>query len=157
MNNIDWNNDVWNVIDSYFKNTNNYLSKHQIDSYNTFLKDNIPKTIRQFNPIELPYEQIDEDNYLFDLKVTLGGELIDGEVINSGRGIYIGKPVIQELVTDEKTEESYIKQKALFPNEARLKNLTYKTEIKIDVIVEIVVNEDLFLFPNQRYNIQNKR
>ena len=95
MSNIDWNSDVWNVIDSYFKNTNNYLSKHQIDSYNTFLKDNIPKTIRQFNPTELPYEQINEDSYLFEVKITLGGELIDGEVINSGKGIYIGKPVIR--------------------------------------------------------------
>ena len=32
MSKIDWNNEVWNVIDSYFKNTPNYLSKHQIDS-----------------------------------------------------------------------------------------------------------------------------
>ena len=142
MSKIDWNNEVWNVIDSYFKNTPNYLSKHQIDSYNTFLKDNIPKTIRQFNPIELPYEQLDEDNYKFDIKITLGGELLDGEVINSGKGIYIGKPVIQELETDSESGESFIKQKALFPNEARLKNLTYKTEIKMDIIVEITVNEE---------------
>ena len=142
MSKIDWNNEVWNVIDSYFKNTPNYLSKHQIDSYNTFLKDNIPKTIRQFNPIELPYEQLDEDSYKFDIKITLGGELLDGEVINSGKGIYIGKPVIQELETDAESGESFIKQKALFPNEARLKNLTYKTEIKMDIIVEINVNEE---------------
>ena len=142
MSKIDWNNEVWNVIDSYFKNTPNYLSKHQIDSYNTFLKDNIPKTIRQFNPIELPYEQLDEDSYKFDVKITLGGELLDGEVINSGKGIYIGKPVIQELNTDDESGESYIKQKALFPNEARLKNLTYKTEIKMDIIIEVNVNEE---------------
>ena len=36
----------------------------------------------------------------------------------------------------------YIHQKALFPNEARLKNLTYKTELQIDVIIEIKVNEE---------------
>ena len=70
--NIDWNNDVWDIIDSYFKNTSNYLAKDQLDSYNTFLKDNIPKTIRQFNPILLPYGPMpgDEDNYFFELKIT---------------------------------------------------------------------------------------
>ena len=41
---INWDTDIWNVIDSYFKNTENYLSKHQIESYNTFLDVNIPKT-----------------------------------------------------------------------------------------------------------------
>merc|ERR1711871_489266 len=144
MSNINWNTDVWDIIDSYFKNTDNYLAKHQIDSYNSFLKDNIPKTVRQFNPIELPYYQIgDSDEYLFDIKITLGGE-IDNEynVINSGKGIYIGKPVIQELQRDEDNEnEIYINQKTLFPNEARLKNLTYKTEFRVDVIVEILVND----------------
>ena len=148
MSEIDWNNDVWNVLDSYFKNTNNYLSKHQIDSYNTFLRDNIPKTVRQFNPIELPYGKKlglseDLDEYLFELKITLGGEIDEsGNVINSGKGIYVGKPVIQELKTDDKTGEMYVHQKALFPNEARLKNLTYKTEIRMDVIIEILVNEE---------------
>ena len=49
--------------------------------------------------------------------ITLGGE-IDNEynVINSGKGIYIGKPVIQELQTDEDNEnEIYIIKKHYFP------------------------------------------
>ena len=32
---------VWKVIDTYFENTKNYLSKHQINSFNTFLNVNI--------------------------------------------------------------------------------------------------------------------
>ena len=56
MEEIDWDQDIWDVINSYFVSTENYLSKHQIESYDTFLDAaNISKTIRQFNPIILPY------------------------------------------------------------------------------------------------------
>ena len=84
---------MYDIIDSYFKNTSNYLAKDQLDSYNTFLKDNIPKTIRQFNPILLPYGPMpgDEDNYFFELKITIGGSIDSetDEVINDGkRNIY---------------------------------------------------------------------
>ena len=93
---IDWNKDIWTVIESYFNNTDNYLAKDQLDSYNTFLKDNIPKTVRQFNPIVLPYslKSEDSDEYLFELKVTLGGSIDEeGNINNDGSGIYIGKPI----------------------------------------------------------------
>ena len=55
MSELNWDKAVWKVIDSYFKNTNNYLTKNQIDSYNTFLEKNIPKTIKQFNPISVQF------------------------------------------------------------------------------------------------------
>ena len=47
MEEIDWDQDIWDVINSYFVSTENYLSKHQIESYDTFLDTNISKTIRQ--------------------------------------------------------------------------------------------------------------
>ena len=34
MDEINWDKDIWNVINSFFQNTENYLSKHQIESYN---------------------------------------------------------------------------------------------------------------------------
>ena len=71
-NSINWDEDVWYILDSYFKNVANYLTKNQIDCYNIFLSENIPKTIRQFNPIELPYSYNEEnDSYLFELKITI--------------------------------------------------------------------------------------
>ena len=89
---INWDTDIWNIIDSYFKNTDNYLSKHQIESYNTFLDVNIPKTIRQFNPIVLPYQKYidpatgeETDDYFFHIKITVGGSIDEvGNVINDG-------------------------------------------------------------------------
>ena len=71
MINLDWDKKVWKVIDSYFKSTNNYLTKNQIDSYNSFLGKNIPKTIKQFNPISIQFgSSIDIEN------------LLDGELDN---------------------------------------------------------------------------
>ena len=43
MEEIDWDQDIWDVINSYFVSTENYLSKHQIESYDTFLDTNISK------------------------------------------------------------------------------------------------------------------
>ena len=31
-NSINWDEDVWYILDSYFKNVANYLTKNQIDS-----------------------------------------------------------------------------------------------------------------------------
>ena len=142
---VNWENEIWNIIDSYFTNTNNYLSKHQIDSYNTFLNKNISKTIRQFNPIVLPYAksistESEELEYMFELRITVGGSYDSDkkEILNDGSSIFIGKPIIQEVKRDEDNVLT-IHQKTLYPNEARLKNITYKTEINVDIFVEMLV------------------
>lgn len=133
--------DIWKVIDSYFKTTDNYLSQNQLDSYNTFIDTNIPKTLRQFNPIVLPYAKMPDGRYFFELQVIVGGtEDENGEIINDGKGIYIGKPIIQEIKKDE-NGDTYMLQKILFPNEARLKNITYKTELLADVYIKLIAND----------------
>ena len=147
---INWDTDIWNIIDSYFKNTDNYLSKHQIESYNTFLDVNIPKTIRQFNPIVLPYQKFinpdtgeETDDYFFQIKITVGGSIDDdGNVINDGSSIFVGKPIIQEVRDDNETNDSLIYRKTLYPNEARLKNITYKCGIKANIIAEFIVRNN---------------
>ena len=147
---INWDTDIWNIIDSYFKNTDNYLSKHQIESYNTFLDVNIPKTIRQFNPIVLPYQKYidpatgeETDDYFFHIKITVGGSIDEvGNVINDGSSIFVGKPIIQEVKDDSETNDSLIYRKTLYPNEARLKNITYKCGLKADIIAEFIVRND---------------
>ena len=147
--NVNWDKDIWDIIDSYFKNTDNYLSKHQIDSYNTFLDENIPKTIRQFNPIVLPYSRIlnekdeETDEFLFQVKITIGGSKDDdGNIINDGSSVFIGKPIIQEVKKTAESNELEIYRKTLYPNEARLKNITYKCGLKVDIYVEFFVRND---------------
>jgi len=44
--------DSWNVIESYFKHIHlHQLVKHQVDSYNDFIQNQMMKTIDMFNPL----------------------------------------------------------------------------------------------------------
>ena len=140
-----WEKEIWTVIDNYFTTNTNYLSKTQLDSYNTFLSQQIPKTIRQFNPIKCLYNPLNDDTeniiHKFQVEFIIGGSCIDNEedltehsvIINDGKGVYISKPVIQQKIDKEGNLE--IIEKQLFPNEARLKNLTYKSDINCDIFV----------------------
>ena len=49
MEEIDWDQDIWDVINSYFVSTENYLSSIRLNLM-IRLDTNISKTIRQFNP-----------------------------------------------------------------------------------------------------------
>ena len=85
MASLDWDKEVWNVIDSYFKYTDNYLTKNQLDSFNQFISNNIPKTLRQFNPITVQFgdtldvSQIPEKD--LNNQLTKFGLSIDGNNI----------------------------------------------------------------------------
>ena len=148
MDTINWDTDIWNIVHSYFQNINNYLSSHQINSYNTFLDTNISKTIRQFNPIVLPYNKVIDpvtgkstEDYELELRITIGGSTNENnDVINDGSSIYIGKPIIQEIKYTNTDPVLY--RKTLYPNEARLKNITYKCAIKANVFIEFYIRND---------------
>jgi len=47
---MDYSKKTWDVIDNYFKSTDNYLVKHHIDSFNDFILNKIPQTFKQYNP-----------------------------------------------------------------------------------------------------------
>ena len=106
---LDWQNNIFKVIDNYFKTTPNYISRNQLDSYNIFLKTQIPKTIRQFNPlihmfgkhsyINDSYEK--KEYYKHKIEIIIGGSQdSDGTVHNDGTGIYLTRPVIQENINE---------------------------------------------------------
>ena len=168
------NEDIWKVIDNYFKVIDKPLSLTQLDSYNMFLQEQIPKTIRQFNPITCYYNdelRTDSTKNLFKFKIEFfigsswRNKLPDtkvfqmkseedtrnemaNEIINDGKGIYISKPIIKQ-----KMEDGNIKKKQLYPNEARLKNLTYKSDISCDIFVRITE----FKIEKGEYVIENTK
>ena len=120
-NNLHWQKNIWSVIDNYFTTNKNYISQNQLDSYNIFLKNQIPKTIRQFNPMiftkgEHKYydtTDIEQSHYIHKIEFIIGGSLSeDGEsVYNDGKGIYLSKPIIQELVKNPIRISNKIKKK----------------------------------------------
>jgi len=117
---------VWNIIDTFFKENPYTLVNHQLDSYDQFMSNDIPTIFKQKNPIRILKNQ-DDTTKEFNLQceLYLGGK--------EGDKIYYGKP----CVYDDKSDPS-VKQRFLYPNEARLQNMTYGTTIHYDV--DIVFN-----------------
>ena len=52
MDDIDYDNDTWNVIDNYFETNSNYLTRHHLDSFNNFIFE---KSLKHFLSIILKY------------------------------------------------------------------------------------------------------
>ena len=109
-------NAVWNIINSYFENDPYNLVKHHIDSYDNFMENGITKIIKENNPIKIRKnfnEKLDE--YDLEIDIFMGG--VDGNKL------YFGKPIVYE------DPES----RFLFPNEARLRDMNYSTNVHMDI------------------------
>ena len=126
MNNLNLEKEIWNVIDLYFKDNKKYMTKHHIDSYNNFINDKLVSIIKAGNPLINIKERIENTNeYKYKLELFLGGE--------DGDNIYISEPIINS--------KNGIKK--LYPNEARLKNLTYSTDLFVDILVRYHIRDSL--------------
>jgi len=104
-------------IEAYFNE--NTLVDHQLDSCNYFYDVNIREIFDDLNPIEYIYKD-SKDNDMYKVLLYIGGRDLDKIKFNS--------PMIIE--DDHK--------RALYPNEARLKNITYATTIYYKVDVDFV-------------------
>ena len=112
----------WLIIDKYFNDNPNYLVAHHLDSYNSFYNEGLSRIFKEKNPIKLMKEQ-DKATGEFDLRcdMYLGGK--------NGDKLYYGKPIIY----DENREHF------MYPNEARLRNMTYGITIHYDVEVDFFI------------------
>jgi DNA-directed RNA polymerase II subunit RPB2 len=113
----------WNIIDKLFSDNPNILVAHQLDSYNEFISNGISQIFKEHNPIVFQKEKnLQTDAYKHISRFYLGGK--------TGDKIYYGKPVIY----DETGTTSRVHY--MYPNEARLRNMTYGVTIHYDVDVE---------------------
>ena len=112
---------TWDVIDRYFRDNPNCLVKHHLESYNDFFEFGIQQIFREKNPIKLMKQQ-DPKTKEFNLicNLFLGGK--------DGNRLYYGKPVIYD------EDQVHF----MYPNEARLRNMTYGMSIHYDVEVEFL-------------------
>ena len=60
MDDIDYDNDTWDVIDNYFETNTNYLTRHHLDSFNNFIFEKIPQTFSQYNP-QILYKELNPE------------------------------------------------------------------------------------------------
>jgi len=110
----------FSFIERYFKETS--LVEHHISSCDNFYDVSIPKIFADMNPIRY-YGIMELDKYKYSARIYIGGKNADK--------IYYGKPI----VFDENN------QHYMFPNEARLRNMTYGISIHYDVDIELDVLE----------------
>ena len=121
---------AWDVIDKYFENNPNILVNHHLASYNDFIKNGIKRIFKEKNPIILQKEEDPETN-IFRLRCEL---YIGGR---NGNKVYYGKPVIYDDDNNSLDKRSHF----MYPNEARLRNMTYATTIHYDVEVDFIMRE----------------
>ena len=117
------NNDTqvdWKVIESYFQNKHlERMVRHQIESYDHFVNNQIKKTIEMFNPVTIHSEHDkDEETGLYSL-----------EIIITFSNFQIYRPQIHE---------NNGATKIMFPQEARLRNFTYASAMTLDINIQII-------------------
>ena len=122
----------WKLIDIYFKDNPSNLVEHHLESYNNFFRYGIKNIIRENNPIRFMERESStssasapssENENRNELLLYLGGK--------TGNKIYFGKPIIYD---DNNVHFMY-------PNDARLRNMTYGITIHYDVDVDVIYYE----------------
>ena len=116
---------IGRIIDKYFTDNPDSFVAHHLDSYNDFFEDGLKRIFREKNPIRIMKMQ-DTTSHQFRRRCNLylGGR--------DGSRIYYGKPVIYD---DERDHFMY-------PNEARLRDMTYGITVHYDVEVEFFIAPD---------------
>lgn len=105
---------AWSVLDAYFRDTPYFLTRHHLDSYDRFVEHDLAVFVRGMNPFKLVKDG--KDGARYDVTVNIGRERI-----------WIDRPTVVD-------PDGSVRP--LFPNEARLKDLTYGANLYADVEVE---------------------
>ena len=111
----------WTIIGSYFRNQHlKRLVRHQIESYNDFVNNQIQRTIEMFNPVLIASEQDycrkSKKNKL-ELHVTFDKFNLYRPQIHENNGA----------------------TKIMFPHDARARNFTYASTMTIDLNFRYVI------------------
>ena len=134
---VSFSDKTWEIIKSFIRDQQNPLVSHQISSFNDFIanpEQNILTKIiceeKQFNPIVL-YSDINPETKLPNLEYKL-----------TFTKVSVSKPIINETNG---------KEKPLTPNEARLRNFAYCSNVYVDIEHQIRkrINEDTWSEPSK--------
>lgn len=114
------------ILNTYFQSFPYPFTSHHINSYDQFLSDALPSIVKARNPILILKDLITDKPkpiYKYKVEIFIGG--VDGT------GFSIGTPTVALQDSEE--------VRVLFPNEARLRNLTYSSTVLVDVTIKLTV------------------
>ena len=126
---------TWKIIDSYFQDKPDFLTKHHLSSYNQFMLEELPAIIKSNNPITYVEQP---DKIPFKALIYIGGK-------NNDKIVY-GKPTIYD-------EDRIDKMHYMYPNEARLRNMTYGVTIHVDIDIDVTYTDNLRVEPITLKNV----
>ena len=111
----------WSIIKSYFSDQHlQQLIRHQVESFNNFISCEIQRTIEMFNPVTIASEQ----DYVKECKKYRL------EVLITFNNFNIYRPQIHE---------NNGATKLMFPQEARLRNFTYASNMTVDINIKYII------------------
>ena len=111
----------WSIIGAYFRNQHlKRLVRHQIESYNDFVNNQIQRTIEMFNPVLIASEQ--------DMCRRTKKNKLELHVTFDKFNLY--RPQIHE---------NNGATKIMFPYDARSRNFTYASTMTVDINIRYVV------------------
>ena len=111
----------WAAVDALFRHDPYIVSRHQIDSYDRFVGQGIARTLRDTQTIVLVKDDVEDG----------GGRRIKAEVFIGRRSVSVDVPTVEE---DDGKGGTRVRP--MYPNDARLRDLTYGVNVYADVEVE---------------------
>lgn len=169
--------DPWEIIDAYFSAHPYFLTQHHLDSYNHFVSHKIPLTIKSMNPFVIVkthngtpiqihvYIGGQDTTGIYLNKPTINSDLQsddsildniedDGDARNDGASTSASASISAGASTGTRKRSS--SQQPLYPNVARLRDMTYASELLCDILVQVLENDTVVhskTFPRVRIGI----
>ncbi len=120
------------VLQKYFQNSPTFLTRHHQNSYEHCVFREIPEIIFSENPLVILKEPLDAERgiYKYKTEIFIGGDAATPEAL----ALYVGNPII--------TLDGGRTVRRMFPNEARLRNLTYAAQFRADILIRVTIAEE---------------
>jgi DNA-directed RNA polymerase II subunit RPB2 len=119
------------TLNAYYEQTPLFLTRHHIDSYEHFVFNEMPQLIHSMNPITIFKDPLSTEQgiYRYKTEIYIGGKVEKAEDLR----LEIGAPII--------TLDGGKTIRRMFPNEARLRGLTYAAQLRMDIDIVITQTE----------------
>lgn len=188
----------WDIIDTFFRDTDYYKTRHHLDSYNEFIFSEINGLnyiVKRQNPLKIYKEETSGGKFKYEINIRYGELYTDSKSvvppqesyvknveideeriiqnIGNDNNIYISSPTINDdgFISEDAVEGDLRKPlnkplnsvdksksgsvKYMFPNDARLKKLTYASSLFCNIGVLYIINNEDGSITKQIRNFKN--
>jgi DNA-directed RNA polymerase II subunit RPB2 len=134
---------VWDIIDTYFRDTPHYKSQHQLDSFNEFIYSDVnglKHIIKRENPLMIYKDALNANatSFKHEMKIYFGETIYDNrDELTFGTL----KENIENILISSPIEYQEGEGKYMYPNVARLKGYTYGSNVFCNIGIIFKNNE----------------